>query len=100
VIYSDRPYAGPSRLEPGKGYRHDDAENLWPRLVDVLSAVEHASVILSVYPCQVADQPGWTRLDLAHKRSVTARSGSTLAPAPSRSGINPTAEASPRTLFG
>ncbi len=100
VIYCDPPYAGPSRLEPGKGYRHDDAENLWPQLVDVLSAVEHASVILSGYPCHAADDLSWTRLDLKHKRSVTARSGSMLAPAPESVWINPTAEASPRRLFG
>lgn len=100
VIYCDPPYASPSRLEPGKGYRHDDADNLWPQLVDVLSAVEHASVILSGYPCHAADDLSWTRLDLKHKCSVTARSGSTLAPAPESVWINPTAEASPRRLFG
>jgi DNA adenine methylase len=33
VIYCDPPYAGPWRLEPGKGYCHDGAEHLWPQLV-------------------------------------------------------------------
>jgi DNA adenine methylase len=99
VIYCDPPYAGPSRLEPGKGYRHDHAEQLWPPLVEVLSGVRRAGVILSGYPCQAAEQLGWTRLELAHKRSVTARSGSTLADAPETVWINPAVEASPRRLF-
>lgn len=99
VIYCDPPYAGPWRLEPGKGYRHDQAERLWPRLVEVLSGTEHAAVILSGYPCQAAEELGWTRLDLAHKRSVTARSGSTLAGAPETIWISPAVEASPRSLF-
>jgi DNA adenine methylase len=99
VIYCDPPYAGRSRLEPGKGYRHDQAEHLWPQLVDVLSRVEHAAVILSGYPCHAAEDLGWARLDLAHKRSVTTRSGSTLADAPETVWINPAVEASPRSLF-
>ena len=83
------PYAGPWRLEPGKGYRHDDAEHLWPRLVEVLSGVKHAAVILSGYPCQAAEDLGWTRLGLAHKRSVPARSASTLVAAPEASVDQP-----------
>ena len=39
------------------------------------------------------------RLDLAHKRSVTARSASTLAAAPEAVWINPAVEASPPSLF-
>jgi len=65
VIYCDPPYAGPWRLEPCKGYRHDQAEHLWPRLVEVLTRVKHAAVTLSGYPCQAATDLGWTRLDLA-----------------------------------
>jgi len=99
VIYCDPPYAGPWRLEPGKGYRYDQAERLWPDLVDVLSRVQHAAVILSGYPCDAVEELGWTRLDLVHKRSVTARSGSTLADAPEAVWINPALEASPRSLF-
>ena len=99
VIYCDPPYAGPWRLEPGKGYRYNQAELLWPDLVAVLSRVERAAVILSGYPCDAVEDLGWTRLDLVHKRSVTERSGSTLADAPEAVWINPALEASPRSLF-
>ena len=48
VIYCDPPHAGPWRLEPGQGgYRHDEAEHLRPRLVEDLTSVKHAAVILS-----------------------------------------------------
>ena len=56
-------------------------------------------MILSGYPGHAADDLAWTRLDLAHKRSITARGGSTLASAPETVWISPTVEASPRKLF-
>ena len=86
-------------LSPARATATTEAERLWPDLVDVLSRVEHAAVILSGYPCDAVEDLGWTRLDLVHKRSVTARSGSTLADAPEAVWINPALEASPRSLF-
>jgi len=56
-------------------------------------------VILSGYPCQAAADLGWTRLDLAHKRSVTARCASTLAAVPEAVRISPAVEESLRSLF-
>jgi DNA adenine methylase len=89
VIYCDPPYAGPHRLQPGKGYQHDDAESLWPALVDVLQRIQHAAVILSGYPCRAAGELGWTALPLAHKRTITARAASTVSAAPECVWLSP-----------
>lgn len=89
VIYCDPPYAATNRLAPGKGYRYDDDGTLWTRLVDVLSGIEHASVILSGYPCEEADDLGWREIPLKHTRTVQARAGGTLKPAPERVWLSP-----------
>lgn len=92
VIYCDPPYAGPHRTEPSKGYRHDDAETLWPRLVDVLLGVKHAAVILSGYPTDIADPlvlAGWRIERLHRKRTVQARSGEKLTAAPEIVWLSP-----------
>lgn len=88
LIYCDPPYAMANRLAPGKGYRHDDDGTLWPRLVEVLSAVQNAAVVLSGYPCPEADELGWECIPLQHNRTVQARAGGTLAPAPECVWIN------------
>jgi DNA adenine methylase len=93
VIYCDPPYAPETRLEPAKGYRHDVDADFWPRLVEVLRGVQHASVLLSGYPCQATADLGWQAISLPRKRSVQARAGSTLTNAPEvlwRNGNTPT----------
>ncbi len=89
VIYCDPPYAPSARLEPGKGYRHDADEGFWRRLVEVLHRVENAAVILSGYPCAETEGLGWRSLPMKHKRSVQARSGSTLSYAPEAVWLSP-----------
>jgi DNA adenine methylase len=89
VIYLDPPYAGPLRTEPNKGYRVDDDGTLWERLVDVLLEVEHAHVILSGYPCAEAARLGWRMVPLERKRTVQARDGSSLPPAPEVVWLSP-----------
>jgi DNA adenine methylase len=92
VIYCDPPYAGVERLEPRHGYAVDDAECLWPRLVETLLEVEHAAVILSGYPCEAADRlilAGWRVERLERKRTVQARSGESLAAAPELVWLSP-----------
>jgi DNA adenine methylase len=92
VIYCDPPYAGEFRREPSKGYRHDDAEALWPQLVDVLLGVKHAAVILSGYPTEHADPlvlAGWRVERLRRKRTVQARSGESLGIAPELLWLSP-----------
>lgn len=89
VIYCDPPYTGSHRLAPSKGYAHDDHAKLWPRLVEVLSHVEHAAVLLSGYPCPEADELGWRSIPLKHNRTVQARAGGTLASAPETLWLSP-----------
>jgi DNA adenine methylase len=92
VIYCDPPYTGVERLEPRHGYTVDDAEALWPRLVDVLLGVKHAAVILSGYPTEVADPlvlAGWRIQRLERKRTVQARNGEQLATAPELLWLSP-----------
>lgn len=89
VIYCDPPYAAGQRLEPGKGYRHDDDGTLWPGLVEVLRGLEHAAVILSGYPCVETEDLGWECVPLPRKRSVQARSGGTLSYAPETVWLSP-----------
>jgi DNA adenine methylase len=99
VIYCDPPYAGPLRTEPSKGYRHDDAEALWPQLVDVLRAVEHAAVILSGYPCEAADRLGWRTLPLARKRTVASRDRDVLSEAHETVWLSPSVPPVVPSLF-
>lgn len=92
VIYCDPPYTGIHRTEPSKGYAVDDADALWPKLVDVLLGVKHAAVILSGYPTDVADPlvlAGWRIERLQRKRTVQARSGEKLASAPEIVWLSP-----------
>lgn len=89
VIYCDPPYAMGERLAPGKGYRHDDDGTLWARLVEVLAEIKHAAVILSGYPCPEADSLGWRMVPLRHVRTVQARAGGTLKPAPEQMWLSP-----------
>jgi DNA adenine methylase len=99
LIYCDPPYAGPQRTEPSKGYRHDDAEVLWPRLVDALLNVKHAAVILSGYPTGAADPlvfAGWRVEQLRRNRTVQARNGEKLGAAPEMLWLN-AAAAAPRS---
>lgn len=90
LIYCDPPYAGPLRTQPTKGYRHDDGAALWTRLVDVLLQVEHASVILSGYPCDEAKRlEGWRMVPLDRKRTVQSRAVDTLDAAPEVVWLSP-----------
>ena len=63
VVYVDPPYTGPERLSR-IGYDHDDDGTLWAQLVEVLSGITHAAVILSGYPCEEAYGLGWRSLAL------------------------------------
>lgn len=99
VIYCDPPYAGPLRTEKSKGYRVDDDGTLWDRLVDVLLEVKHASVILSGYPCPEAERLGWRMVALDRKRTVQARDGSTLPPAPEVVWLSPAVPEQVPSLF-
>lgn len=99
VIYCDPPYTGSARLEPAKGYRHDDDGELWPRLIEVLADVRHAAVLLSGYPCPEADALGWPSVALRHNRTVQARSGGRLSPAPERLWLSPNAPEPVPTLL-
>lgn len=89
VIYCDPPYTGGHRLEPAKGYDHDDTGVLWHDLCEVLSGVENAAVLLSGYPCSEADGLGWRRVDLRHVRTVQARAGGRLSAAPEGVWLSP-----------
>lgn len=90
LIYCDPPYAGPGRAAPDKGYRFDAAEqDLWPRLVEVLRGVRHASVVLSGYPCPELEALGWPSIAMPRRRSVSARSGGTLPWTPERLWLSP-----------
>ena len=89
LTYCDPPYAASSRLEPAKGYRHDDDGDLWERLVAVLADVRHAAVILSGYPCADAQRLGWRALALQRKRTVQARAGATLTASPETVWLSP-----------
>ena len=90
LIYADPPYAGAMRTQPSKGYREDDAETLWPLLVDALLDLRHASVILSGYPCEAAERlDGWSMIPLVRKRTVQARDGSSLPHAPEVVWLSP-----------
>lgn len=99
LIYCDPPYAPSSRLEPGKGYRHDAGESLWPDLVEILRGLEHAAVILSGYPCPEVKDLGWRSVALRHNRTVQARRGSTLSAAPEFVWLSPGLH-EPLTLAG
>ncbi|HMF61097.1 MAG TPA: hypothetical protein VK595_12040, partial [Vicinamibacterales bacterium] len=89
VIYVDPPYTGPLRTEPSKGYGVDDDGTLWARLVEVLSCVQHAAVILSGYPCEEADALGWPMVPLRMRRTVQSRDGGTLPSAPEVVWLSP-----------
>jgi DNA adenine methylase len=92
VIYADPPYTGPHRIAPCKRYRHDDDNDLWPRLIEVLLAVQHADVILSGYPCEEAvalEAAGWQQARLPRKRCVQARAGNRLDAAPETVWLSP-----------
>jgi hypothetical protein len=100
VIYCDPPYAPSARLEPGKGYRHDADEAFWPQARRGPSvSVENAAVILSGYPCAETEDLDWRMLPMKHKRSVQARSGSTLSYAPEALWLNANVP-DPLRLFG
>lgn len=99
VIYCDPPYAGPHRLAPNKQYAVDDAENLWPRLVEVLRGVERAAVILSGYPCEAAEALGWECLPVTAASAISARSGRQLTSAPERLWLSPALTSAPGRLF-
>lgn len=97
LIYCDPPYTGAHRLRNGRpgqaggshGYKVDDDGELWTRLVDTLLEVEHASVILSGYPCEEAERLGWRSIDLRMKRTVQSRDGETLPDAPETLWLSP-----------
>lgn len=89
LIYVDPPYMGEHRLTMSKGYLVDADSDLWPRLVEALSRVRRAAVILSGYPNAEAASLGWRRVDLRHSRTVQARAGGTLASAPETVWLSP-----------
>lgn len=98
VIYCDPPYAGPLRTQPKKGYVVDDDGTLWPRLVDTLLEVRHASVLLSGYPCEEAERLGWRMVQLDRKRTVESRDGDVLPDAPEALWLSPAIKESGRAL--
>jgi DNA adenine methylase len=105
VIYCDPPYTGALRTAPRKGYRDDDAEALWPRLVQTLLSVQHAAVILSGYPTHTADplvRAGWRIDRLQRKRTVQSRDGENLQAAPELVWLSPAVleNGADDTLFG
>lgn len=84
LLYLDPPYEGPHRRTRSKGYAVERV-GLMGDLVRVLKDVRHAAVVLSSYPCVETSEleaSGWERRDLDRKRTVQARSGGTLPPAP------------------
>lgn len=99
LIYCDPPYPLDARLAPDRMYAVDDDGTLWPRLVEVLRSVEHASVIVSGYAGDYLDELGWRMLPLVHKRTVRARAGSTLDAAPEVVWLSPELYP-PLSLFG
>lgn len=99
VIYADPPYTGPLRTERTKGYRVDDDGTLWKGLVDVLLEVKHAAVILSGYPCEEAERLDWRTVELERKRTVQARDGGTLPPAPEMLWLSPAVPERVPSLF-
>lgn len=89
VIYCDPPYTGPLRTQPRKGYAVDDDGALWTRLVDQLLEIRHAAVIVSGYPCVEAERLGWRMVEMDRKRTVQARDGGALPPAPEVLWLSP-----------
>lgn len=90
VIYCDPPYPVATRLEPNKGYHHDDDGELWPRLLEVLAGVRHAAVILSGYhPYEPADALGWRRVELHARRHAQAGLGRSPDVAPEALWLSP-----------
>lgn len=106
LIYCDPPYTGPHRLRArgapaggSHGYNVDDDGMLWTRLVEALSNVRYASVVLSGYPCDEADDLGWEMLPLSMKRTVQARDGGALPDAPEVVWLSPNLRAPDDALF-
>lgn len=89
LIYCDPPYPLESRLAPDRMYAVDDDGTLWPRLLEVLKSIENAAVIVSGYAGDWLDELGWRMVPLKHKRTVTARKGSTLDEAPEVVWLSP-----------
>jgi DNA adenine methylase len=89
VIYIDPPYCGAHRLSPKEGYACDDDGTLWWRLVDVLSGISKAAVVVSGYPCEEMDTLGWRSVPLVRKRTVQVRDGSSLPFAPEMVWLSP-----------
>lgn len=98
VIYCDPPYSPSTRLEPGKGYRHDADEDLWGRLVERLAGLSSAAVILSGYPCEETARLGWLEIPLRHRRAVQDRAGGRVGFAPEAVWLSPNV-APPLSLF-
>jgi DNA adenine methylase len=90
LIYCDPPYSLTTRVAPDRQYVHDDDGTLWARLVEVLSGIQHAAVILSGYPCPEAEDLGWRMIPLAHKLTVTAGVDAELRDAPEALWLSPT----------
>ncbi len=90
VIYVDPPYAGPLRRDPTAGYDMDDDGTLWPALVDVLSDIRRAAVILSGYPCvEAEDLRGWRMLPLSVKGNRLESGTSTMRDVPEVVWLSP-----------
>jgi DNA adenine methylase len=81
LIYCDPPYTGDHRVAQEHRYAVDDHDELWPRLVDALLEIEHASVILSGYPCDEAERlEGWRPVPLAARTNMPLRGRTGSAP--------------------
>jgi DNA adenine methylase len=105
LIYCDPPYTGRLRRRRNgsgaggsHGYRVDDDGMLWTRLVDRLTEIEHAAVILSGYPCIEAERLGWQMVRLDRKRTAQARAGGTLPSAPEVVWLSPGVHRAPAPL--
>lgn len=81
VIYVDPPYIGDDRKHPRHGYTFDATPELWPSLVNALSEIRHAAVLLSGYPNEEVSRLGWRSVEIGGVlRGVPANGVMTTAP--------------------
>lgn len=77
VIYCDPPYTGKFRSHEGIGYKYENPK-MWDALIETLSSITNAQVILSGYPCEDIDKLGWKCIPLNHRKRSQSRLGETI----------------------